>query len=196
MTSPTTQITARLEVEDLETFDEIARRLDISRSHALRLGAHVLRLHTGLINDDAIRLVERAAQLGGDDAELVFTMRHVKRDETNIDVTTDVTVDGRPLPGVRPQLMFASAPLTQDPDENRILAPQEATIILHDDFTDANYTIGAIPFEDGAEISFPARELPLRIAGARLDDRTPEQRLSDTRMSLEILRAAGKLPED
>jgi hypothetical protein len=85
-----------------------------------------------------------------------------------------------------------------DPDAGHYVVspPETITVGLYDLLTRARYSIGEIDLEEGATLSLPARDLPTRISGGVLDDRTPEQRLADTRMSLEILRAAGRLPDD
>ena len=116
-----------------------------------------------------------------------------------------------PLEGVKGTVRFVVTELN-NPDEfegpkanftftpgepsQAITMPANVEIIARDDHTGARYNIGEIALEEGASLGVPARELPLRIRGARLDNRTPEQRLADVRMSLAILRAAGELPGD
>ena len=190
------QITARLDAEAAETFDEIARRLGTTRTHAIHLAAHALRVQTGLIRDDAIRLVERAARIGGDDAEIVLTVTH---DDDTEGYGVAVTVNGQPLEDVKATIFAAMAeiPGAGDPEAGHYVVkpPETITVGLYDLTTKARYSIGEIPLEEGATLTVPARDLPVRLAGVP-DDRTAEQRFADTRMALQIMRAAGRLPED
>jgi hypothetical protein len=193
MNPPGKMITARLEAEDQATLDEIVRRLKTSQTHAIRLALHALRIQAGLIRDDAIRLVERVARIAGDDAVLLFTVHH----DPERGYSIAVTVNDRQLDDVSVEIRTAL--IESAPPEGNVFTvhkPDSVSIVMRDAMTKARYAIGEIDLEDGATTTLSLRELPLRIVGGTPDDRTPEQRLSDTRMSIEILRAAGGLPED
>jgi hypothetical protein len=176
----TKMTTFRLSDTELEQLDEVAHRLGVNRTDAVKHGIFQLRRATGLLGDDAIRLHERIARLSGDDAELVFVITSIP------DLAVEVRLEGEPLANVRAHLLYAKAGFEGQPMELQ----SEGAIVMKDESTGAWYSIGRVELREGAEKNISIRELPDLVQGAH-DDRSPEERRQDIAMSSRIRDAAG-----
>src|SRR3954452_18576498 len=100
---PKTKATSmRFSEAELELFDEIAERLQITRTEAAQLGLHALRKQMGLLDEDVVAFEERIARMYGDDAVLTFTVNGID------DLNVDVTIADEAVPDMIANVLFAA----------------------------------------------------------------------------------------
>lgn len=175
---------------ELAFFDDIAKRLKISRTEAAQLGAVALKQQMGLADEDTVSLQERVARVHGDDAVLRFTVNGIDR------LNVDVAVAGEPVPDMVANVLFAAA---QNSD-GTIHLPDEATIVAKDQAANVWYTIGRAPLAEGSTVDVALRRMPDLLQSRASDKRTPAERRHDARMNSllrQLLREAqGELDDD
>jgi hypothetical protein len=176
----TKMTTFRLSEAEIEDLDEVAERLGVNRTEAVRHAIFELRRATGLLREDVVRLHERLAREAGDDAELVFAVASIDRQ------AVEVWLGGKLRDDLQAHVLYAMAAFEGQPLE----MPPEGSIVMKDLDTGAWYTIGRVELCQGAEKRVPIRDLADLQQGAH-DERTPEQRRGDLAMSARIRRAAG-----
>jgi hypothetical protein len=179
----------RFTAEELELFDDIAKRLKITRTEAAQLGLHALRKQMGLLDEDTVDFEERIARLFGDDAVLKFTVNGIDR------LNVDATINGTPVPDMVANVLFA---MTAWQGENPSL-PDEATIIAKDQQTGTWFTIGRTRLREGAGVEVPLKRMPELVQNRIDDNRSPAERRHDARMNSllrEAMREARGEPDE
>jgi hypothetical protein len=176
---------------ELELFDDVADRLQITRTEAAQLGLHALRKQMGLLDEDAVAFEERIARSYGDDAVLRFTINGIN------DLNVDVTINGEPVPDMIANVLFAMTKIGRE--AQGFTLPAEATILAKDRITRTWFTIGRAPLEEGASVDVPLKRMADLVQHRVDDDRTPAERRHDARMNSLLRRAIREArgePED
>jgi hypothetical protein len=154
----------RLSEDELAFFDEVAERLRINRSEAVRLALYALKERMGLLEEDTVDLQERIARMHGDHAVLRFEINSVEAQEVA------VTIDGDPVPEFRANIVYA-------------LESPTGTILARDERTGTWYDVGRVALDRGAVVDVPLRRMPDLLQSRADDQRTPEERRTAARMN-------------